>query len=123
MKKVLFCKRRFGSQGIVKFKRPQKIGLLQKNKKNSTNNQDEIPYINAEEARKAYAENHSIDNLRKLVYSTIKELAPTQTSASISIYDYPNNIVDLMEKELKFKNFFVRKEKDVYDRDIMKVAW
>jgi hypothetical protein len=41
-KKFFFAKEDLGPKGIVKFKRPQKIGLLQKKiKKNSSNNQDD----------------------------------------------------------------------------------
>ena len=72
-----------------------------------TNNQDEIPYINALEARNMFDNLHTTNELRKIVYGAIRECAKEQRSVIVDVAKYPLEVRELINRELEFKGFSV----------------
>ena len=71
------------------------------------NNQDEIPYINALEARNMFDNLHTTNKLRKIVYGAIRNCAKEQRSVIVDVAKYPLDIRHLIYKELTLKGFSV----------------
>lgn len=71
----------------------------------SVNKQEEIPYINAAEAREMFDVLHTADNLRRVVYRVIRDCAKTKKSVVIDAIEYPLEVRELICKELEFKGF------------------
>lgn len=67
--------------------------------------QEEIPYINAVEAREMFDVNYTADKLRKLVYGRIRNCAKTTKSTVVNASEFPLEIRELICKELEFKGF------------------
>jgi hypothetical protein len=70
-----------------------------------TKPQQDIPYINAEEARKMCNPYVRADELRKLIYTTIREVATKDRCVFLQLCGYSSEIVSLIVKELEFKGF------------------
>lgn len=82
------------------------------------NKQEEIPYINATEAREMFDVNYTADKLRKIVYSMIKDCAKTKKSILIDVSEFPLEVHELICKELDFKGFSIFKNSSQ-----MNISW